>query len=556
VTEPARIVVEVASRGKLVVGEPYFAPGTPVALDRKSLHGAGRGDLAVVSTGGRGRAKVERVLGPAGNVEAVLEGLLVERGARIPLERTDPADPGAEGRADLRGLTTFTIDPDTAKDFDDAISVAREADGVRAWVHIADVSAFVAAGSPLDRGAAERAFSTYVPGLVAPMLPPELSDDTCSLRPHVDRMCVTVELPPGGEPLFYRSVIRSDARLTYGQAQRRDVPVEVADELELAAAYSEELRRRRFARGALRVDRPEIVFEFDGKGGVAAARWEGEPEAHALVEELMIVANEAVAGLLAGRRREALYRVHERPDPQSISLLVAKLESLDVPTPPVPDRLTAGDAAHAAAEIAERVTEYVRQSGRGREAFPALVLRSLKQARYDPKNLGHSGLASPAYCHFTSPIRRYPDLVVHRALLRELGAADEPLPEHLGDLAEHTSAREREAGEIEYRADDICLAWLLESQLFERGWEEPWPGEIVGVIPSGLFVRFGGVFEGYLPVRRLPGDYFELNALGTGLAGRRGGGAFRLGDGIEVVVEEIRRWEGKVELSPAGGRRA
>ena len=418
-------------------------------------------------------------------------------------------------------------------------------------MHIADVSAFVPAGSALDRGAAARAFSTYVPGLVAPMLPPELSDDACSLRPHVDRSCVTVEFAPSGEPLFYRSTICSDARLTYGQAQRRDVPAEVSEELELAAAYSAELRRRRFARGALRVERPEIAFDFDGEGGVAAARWEGEPDAHALVEELMIIANEAVAGLLAGRNREALFRVHERPDPQSVSLLVAKLADLDVPTPPVPDRLTAGDAARAVADVSERVTDYVAKSGRGREAFPALVLRSLKQARYDPRNLGHSGLASPAYCHFTSPIRRYPDLVVHRALLRELGVSDEPLPEHLGDLAEHTSARERGAAGLEYLADDICLAWLLESQLFDRGWNHAWPGEIIGVIPSGLFVRFGDVFEGYLPARRLQGDYFELNELGTALAGRRGGGVFRLGDPIEVVVEEIRRWEGKVELSPA-----
>jgi ribonuclease R len=221
-----------------------------------------------------------------------------------------------------------------------------------------------------------------------------------------------------------------------------------------------------------------------------------------------------------------------------------------VPTPPVPERLSPGDAARAAAEVSDRVTAYVEQSGRGREAFPSLVLRSLKQARYDPRNLGHSGLASPAYCHFTSPIRRYPDLVVHRALLRELGASDDPPPSDLAWLAEHTSAREREAAVIEYLADDICLAWLLEAQLFERGWEEPWPGEITGVIPSGLFVRFGEVFEGYLPARRLQGDYFELNTLGTALAGRRGKGVFRLGDPIEVKVEEIRKAEGKVELSP------
>jgi ribonuclease R len=526
----------------------------PVVLDRKSLHGAERGELAVVTTG-RGRAKVERVLGPAGRIEAVLEGLLVEKGARTGFEPYDPPAPTAEGRTDLRDLATFTIDPDTAKDFDDAISVVREGGGTRAWVHIADVSYFIPAGSPLDRGASERALSTYVPGLVAPMLPPELSDDLCSLRPNVERLCVTVEFAPDGAPSFYRSVIRSDARLTYGQAQRRDVPREVADELELAAAYSADLRRRRFARGALRVESPEISFEFDGEGGVARAWREGEPESHALVEELMILANEAVAGLLASRKREALYRVHERPDPQSVALLLAKLADLDVPTPPASDDLSPADAARIAAEVSERVTEYVQKSGRGREAFPALVLRSLKQARYDPRNLGHSGLASTAYCHFTSPIRRFPDIIVHRALLRELGASDDPLPEDLSGLAEHTSAREREAAEIEYLADDICLAWLLDATLGERGWEETtFEGEITGVIPSGLFVRFEEVFEGYLPARRLPGDYFELNTLGTAMAGRRGGGIFRLGDPITVRVEEIRRWEGKVELSLDAGR--
>jgi ribonuclease R len=145
---------------------------------------------------------------------------------------------------------------------------------------------------------------------------------------------------------------------------------------------------------------------------------------------------------------------------------------------------------------------------------------------------------------------------VHRALLRELGAGDDPPPADPGGLAEHTSAREREAAEIEYQADDICLAWLLERELFERGWQTPWAGEITGVIPSGLFVRFGDVFEGYLPARRLPGDYFELNTPGTALAGRRSGGVFRLGDPIWVAVEEIRRWEGKVELSLGGVRSA
>jgi ribonuclease R len=521
----------------------------PLVLEAKGIGDLEAGDLAVVRTG-RGRAKVEQALGPAGRIENVLEALLVEKGARQPFEPHDPPDPSFDGRVDLRDLTTFTIDPDTAKDFDDALSFRREEGGIRAWVHIADVSYFVGAGTPLDYGAAHRAFSTYVPGTVAPMLPHDLADDLCSLRPHQDRLCVTVEIAPGGEPEFYRSVIRSDARLTYGQAQRREAPPEILEQLALNDELATRLREQRFGRGALQVQTPEAVFRFED-GAVSDAWLEGEPHAHMLVEELMILANELIGAFLSSRNRAALYRVHERPDPQSVEQLVAKLAELGVPTPPVPDRLTPQDAARVAGEASKLVARYAEQSGRGRVAFPALVLRSLKQARYDPRNLGHAGLASPAYCHFTSPIRRYPDLVVHRALLRELGLGDDPLPADLHELAEHASEREREAAQIEYLADEICLAWLLDRRLFERGWEEPWHGEIAGLIGSGLFVRFGEVFEGFLPARRLHGEFFEINALGTALAGRTTGRTYRLGDAIEVRVEKISRNDGKVELALA-----
>jgi ribonuclease R len=545
------VVVELASRGKHLVGEPYFAPGTPLLLDRKGISDAGPGDLAVVRKR-RGRARVERVLGPASSIEVVLEGLLVEEGELRGFEPYSPPELDVEGRVDLRDRLAFTIDPETAKDFDDALTLEDD----RAFVHIADVSWFVAAGSPLDRGAAERAFSVYVPGLVSPMLPPELSEELCSLRPNVDRLCVTVEIPlPDGEPSFYRSVIRSRERLTYGRAEsilagRERADDELAEALRRAERLAQTLRDRRFARGALRVESPEVVFAFDGRGGVERAWRESEPHAHMLVEELMILANELVAGLLAGRRREALYRVHESPEPQSVALLLARLADLGVPTPPAPEQMGPRDAAQVAGAASELVTEYAGKTGRGRGAFPALVLQSLKQARYDPRNLGHSGLASTAYCHFTSPIRRYPDLVVHRALLRELGVSDEPLPGDLDAHAEHASQRERHAARLEYRADELCLAWLLEQRLFELGWEATFEGEITGLIPSGLFVRFGDVFEGYVPVRRLPGDYFELNQLATALVGRRGGRRYRLGDPLEVRVADIRRNEGKVELAP------
>ncbi|HSE80895.1 MAG TPA: RNB domain-containing ribonuclease [Gaiellaceae bacterium] len=554
------LVCELARKGRLLVGEPYFEGGVPVVIDRKGAGEASVGDLVVVRLG-RGRARLDRVLGPAGRIESVLEGLLWHegvRGAHAPLPPPPPDD--EPDRADLRHLYAFTIDPEGAKDFDDALTFRpEEGGGLRAWVHIADVSAYVPAGSPLDRDAAERGNSVYVPGRVAPMLPHELSDDRCSLRPHQDRRCLTVELLfdaalEPGEPRFYRSLIRSRERLTYGHAQavlagdERAVD-ELTEALRLAERVSRALRDRRFARGALRVEGREVEFAFDGEGGVERAWIEREPLAHMLVEELMIAANEAVAELLAGRRRDALYRVHERPDPQSVELLLARLADLEVPTPPDPEHLSPAEAARLAARASELVAGYVERSGRGEEAFPALVLRALKQARYDPRNLGHSGLASRAYCHFTSPIRRYPDLVVHRALLWELGVLDSEPPGDLAELGDWTSERERAAAEIEYRADELCLAWLLERRLFEEGWDATFEGEIVGAIGSGVFVRFDGVFEGYLPARRLPGDYFELSPFGTALVGRRGGSSYRLGDGIEVTVADLKRWEGKVELA-------
>jgi ribonuclease R len=544
------LVVEVSRRGRLLVGDPYFTPGVPIVLESKGSGGVDVGDLALVATG-RGRARVQRVLGSADRIENVLEALLVEKGARVEFEPHDAPAPDVRDRIDLRDLVTYTVDPETAKDFDDALSFRREPDGIRAWVHIADVSQFVGAGTPLDHGAARRGFSTYVPGTVAPMLPHELADDLCSLRQGEDRLCVTVEIPPRGEPQFYRSVIRSHARLTYHQAEALEAPPDVVDALRLNDELATALRARRFSRGALQVQTPEVVFRFDGAGGVADAWLEGEPHSHMLVEELMILANEQVGAFLAGRRRAALYRVHERPDPQAVEQLLGKLTDLGVPTPPAPDRLSSQEAAALVGAISLRVAEYTQQSGRGREAFPALVLRSVKQARYDPRNLGHAGLASTAYCHFTSPIRRYPDLVVHRALLRELGLGDDPVPEDLDHLAEHLSEREREAAQVEYLADEICSAWLLERRLFDAGWETGWEGEIIGLIGSGLFVRFGDVFEGFLPARRLHGEFFEINRLGTALSGRTTGRTYRLGDAIGVRVESIARSEGKVELALA-----
>jgi ribonuclease R len=468
----------------------------------------------------------------------------------------------APGRRDLRDLPTFTVDPAGARDFDDAVSASAEPDGrERLWVHIADVSAHVRPGTALERETARRATSVYVPGTVEPMLPEALSNQACSLVPGEDRLAVTVELLLDGVEVtsasFYRSLIRSDKRLTYDEVDMvfgsgREGADPWGEPLAVARAVAARLAERRAAAGALAIESaPEPAFEFDGRGGVVGMAHEAQTESHTMIEQLMVLANEQVAGHLAERGQPALYRVHERPDPPAAEALVEKLASLGVPTPPLPERMSPQQAGELVGQASQLVAEEVRRrEGRGAAALSSLVLRSLKQAYYSPANLGHAGLQSERYCHFTSPIRRYPDLVCHRALLGSLGLDDvAPRADTLGEAGEWSSQAERAAMEIERSADDICMAFLLERRLLELGEEEPaFEGEVVGLIASGCFVRFGEEgFEGFLPVRRLD-DYWTLNEEGTVMSAERSGRAIRLGDGIEVTVGRVDTLRGRVDL--------
>jgi ribonuclease R len=253
-----------------------------------------------------------------------------------------------------------------------------------------------------------------------------------------------------------------------------------------------------------------------------------------------------------------LYRVHEQPDPERVKFLVEQLASLDLPTPPLREHLSPSEAAELAAQASRLVATEAARRGHGRGAYTSLVLRSLKQALYSARNLGHAGLASPAYCHFTSPIRRYPDLLVHRALLAAIGEREQPPALELArEAAVHCSEREREAAVIERDADDICAAFLLERELFESGWEAEFEGEVSGVIGAGAFVHFGGelgnVYEGFVPARRLRGERFELNEVQTALVGTKTGRAVRLGDPISVRVERVEAARGRVDLEPVEG---
>ena len=327
------------------------------------------------------------------------------------------------------------------------------------------------------------------------------------------------------------------------------------DHLLLAAELAGKLRAARFARGALQIGSFEPEYRFDARGELVAATERLESPSHSLVEEFMLAANEAVAQFLAGHHAHAVYRVHEPPDPAATAGLLDAMEELDVPTPPFPADRTAtpGDVAAALRRLSETLPRVSAREHRGRLAFPQLLLRSLKQARYDPENLGHFGLASSGYLHFTSPIRRYADLVVHRALLARLGAGGLELSAgELADIAARCSTMERTIGKLELTADDVALAFLLERRLHDEGWETEFEGEIVGLIPGGAFVHFGDSFEGFVPVRHLSDEYLAESRFGTAFVGSRTGRRRRLGDRLRVRVVRIDRVAGKVELLPAG----
>ena len=625
---PAGIVCVLERRGRFMTAEPVFPPrerdGPP--RERGGARGPGRvvvragsgrgggvraheGDLVLIRLPARGGgATVARVLGRPEVARDLLEGLMLDRGLRREFDEDLEEQARSAGehvrlearpRRDLTDLATFTIDPVSARDFDDAISAEEIGEGRRrVWVHIADVAAHVPEGSPLDLEARRRATSVYVPGAVEPMLPHALSSDACSLMPGVARAAVTVELVLDGASVtassFYRSLIRSDARLDYERVDRVFAGAEHAHEpwgapLAVARAAAHALQGRREQSGALVIDSEEPEFEFDAKGNVAGIHGRAQTESHRLIEHLMIAANEAVAGLLEQRGVPCLYRVHERPDPERVQRLADQLASLEVPTPPLPDPMSSMQASELLGEMSVRVERHVRRSGRGAAALNSLILRSLKQAYYSPKNLGHAGLQSQHYCHFTSPIRRYPDLVCHRALLSALGG-DEPAPRAGGlvELGVWTSDREREAMIIERDADDVARCFALRQLLGAGDPDQAFAGEVTGLIPAGAFVAFSPEraqpqasraappFEGMLPVRligsperrRPPAkghrgrpqqrqepaerEWWELNEQGTVLRGERTGASIRLGDPLQVRVARVDTVRGRVDLLPAG----
>ena len=519
---PAQLV----RRGKYSVADPLFGEERrPVLVARRLRRGAEAGDLVLVRVREKGRSlrgEVTRVLGPPDDPRNVYEALFASidtsRGFSPRIEEVAVTsarrEPGQ--REDLRSLATVTIDGADAKDFDDAISIERTSAGYRLWVHIADVTHYVRPESPLDREARRRGNSVYLPGTVAPMLPRQLSEDVCSLRPGEEKATVTVkiELASSGEvesSRAYRSLTASDARLTYdgvdaflhgvGEIQQPEL-VRTAYEL------SRKLKTRAAVRGKLELGGREPEYEMDERGIPVGARVRRSTPARDLIEELMVLANEEVAKMLRGKPG-GVYRVHERPDAEDMEILGERLGAVGMQVEPTPENLGV---------IAQKAKS---------DAISYLILRSIPRAFYSPSPLGHYGLALENYTHFTSPIRRYSDVLVHRALL-----GDET-PEDVTEAAGHVSEREWRSTVCERTADQYTLMWLMRDRVGEE-----LEGIVVSTAAFGLFVELETGATGLVHVSKLPG-WWELEPSGVVLSNDSIGASYRVGDRVLVELLDV-----------------
>ena len=506
-------------------------------------------------------------LNPVGEVETVLgrmdepgvDVLSILYGHGLPLDFPDAVEEEArrvarerrsvdlEGRTDRRDLHVFTIDPADAKDHDDALSVTEV--GEKLWevgIHIADVSHFVDPGDPIDLEALERGTSVYLVDRVVPMLPHVLSSDVCSLRPDEDRYAVSlfVTLDPKGrvqEHRFERTVLRSRHRLSYEEVSEvlngnESIDPETDRSIHLLNTLATELRKKREQRGSLDFDLPEARVVLGDEGEPVDIQEVQRLESHQLIEDFMILANEVVARQASRDDVPLLYRIHEPPKQDRLDELRDFLATLGYR---LPKRATRP-------KDLQRILEEVE--GRAEEKLVStVILRSMNRARYDPDNVGHFGLASRWYAHFTSPIRRYPDLLVHRAIIRAF-IEDRPVPDRwsghdLGSIAERTSARERVADQAERDSVD-----LKKVEFMERHLGDVFEGTISGVTSFGFFVLLDRYFvEGLVHVNTLD-DYYVFQEAHQALVGDRTRRRFRIGDRVRIQVARTDKQERHIDF--------
>jgi ribonuclease R len=444
-------------------------------------------------------------------------------------------------RRDLRDLHFVTIDGETARDFDDAVFARKEGKGWRLWVAIADVSHYVRPGDALDQDARERGTSVYFPRRVIPMLPEKLSNGLCSLNPNVERLAMVCEMAitPQGEVAnyeFYAAVFRSRARLTYTEVWAKLSSGRAPQELQTLYDLFHVLFAERNRRGAIDFDTVETRMIFNERGKIEKIVPEARNDAHRIIEECMLAANVCAGSFLAGRKQPVLYRVHDVPAADKVSALREFLAELGL-------QLPGGEVPRPKdyAALLERI--------RKRPDFGLLqtiLLRSLKQAMYSPGNVGHFGLAFDAYVHFTSPIRRYPDLLVHRAIKAALAG---------GKYAENDwEALGRHCSETERRADDASrdVENWLKCYYMRDHVGRTFSGRVTGVTPFGLFVTLDEYFvDGLVHISELGRDYFQFDAARHALLGERSGKRYRLADRMTVKLVRVDLESRKIDLVPA-----
>jgi ribonuclease R len=582
---PEGTIVEVLERGTHEIvgrlydesGVSFVVPDNPrighrVLIPRDRLEGARAGQVVLIKL----IEQPSRTAQPVGHVARVLgehtapgmETEIAIHSHGLPFEFPPEALAEAErfgssvsaaakrDREDVRDLPLVTIDGDDARDFDDAVWCEAVRGGWRLIVAIADVASYVTPGSALDQEAQHRGTSVYFPNRVLPMLPEALSNGLCSLNPNVDRLCMVCEMRVNEagkvtRSRFYEGVMRSRARLTYTKVAAYLANPNAVDDADVHAvgaqlkdlhAVFRALYRARVARGTLEFDVPELKVRFDAEGRVATFVEQQRNDAHRLIEECMIAANVQAARFLKKHRMPTLYRVHGQPEEDRLEQLRQFLQGFGIHLPTDRD-LESKDLSAALKHVV---------GNEEAQLIETVVVRSLPQAVYDPENIGHFGLALPEYAHFTSPIRRYPDLMVHRGIRHILHGGDaqsfEWSPHAMSELGQRCSFTERRADE----ATRDALSWLKCEYMQDKIGEE-FDAIVTSVVDFGLFVRVKGLqIDGLVHVSALGADYFSRDRTGFRMVAARSGRVFKLGDHLRVRLINVIIDERKIDFELAG----